>query len=98
MRKIYHTNMIYSKRESMPDFINYKIQKIISKNSFVFLVFVCAVLFAYGNILFGDFVFDDNIFIVPTNNLFILCFTPSSAFRLLSFIWRHCCFIFLTVF
>src|SRR3989338_818867 len=63
MRKIYHTNMIYSKRESMPDFINYKIQKIISKNSFVFLVFVCAVLFAYGNILFGDFVFDDNIFI-----------------------------------
>ncbi len=39
------------------------VQKIISKNSFVLIFIFCAVFFAYGNILVGDFVFDDNIFI-----------------------------------
>lgn len=39
------------------------LEKITSKNSLVLVFIFCAALFAYGNILIGDFVFDDNIFI-----------------------------------
>jgi len=39
------------------------VQKIISKDFSVFLFLFCTVFLVYGNILFGDFVFDDNIFI-----------------------------------
>ncbi len=39
------------------------LEKVTIKNSSVFVLFLCLVLISYGNILFGDFVFDDNIFI-----------------------------------
>src|SRR3989344_7524362 len=47
----------------MDRFLNTKIEKIVSKNSSILIFFCVAVLIFYGNVLFGDFVFDDNIFI-----------------------------------
>ncbi len=43
------------------------LSKILFKNSLIVLALLCVTFFAYGNILVGDFVFDDNIFI--ENNL-----------------------------
>ena len=51
----------------MTERLNSFIEKITAKNSLVLVFLFCASVFAYGNILFGDFVFDDNIFI--ENNL-----------------------------
>ena|SRR3989338_580844 len=39
------------------------IEKLTARRSLVFLFFLCVTLFAYGTILLGGFVFDDNIFI-----------------------------------
>ncbi|HEY4494306.1 MAG TPA: tetratricopeptide repeat protein [Candidatus Paceibacterota bacterium] len=43
--------------------LNFWIEKITAKNSKVFLFLFCITILVYGNILFGGFVFDDNIFI-----------------------------------
>jgi len=47
----------------MSGFLNSKIESVVSRNSRVLIFFSLAVLIFYGNILFGNFVFDDNIFI-----------------------------------
>ena len=39
------------------------IEKLTARRSLVFVFFLCVTLFAYGTILLGGFVFDDNIFI-----------------------------------
>src|SRR3989338_8079327 len=39
------------------------LEKISSKNSWVLVFLFCAAFLAYGNILFGGFIFDDNTFI-----------------------------------
>jgi hypothetical protein len=43
--------------------LNYWIEKILSKDKFVFGFLLGVTLLVYGNILFGGFIFDDNIFI-----------------------------------
>jgi tetratricopeptide (TPR) repeat protein len=43
--------------------LNSFIDKILSKNTLVLATIFCVTFLAYGNILFGGFVFDDNIFI-----------------------------------